>query len=109
VDTVFFSEKLAMRSIIQAYGGQGRKRKEEERRCRREEKENKVTMDASFDALVTVTQLGTGVSRTLQFRDISMNAPIDLAPSIPTNLGVAQCIHLTENEHGQCTISAWFS
>jgi hypothetical protein len=66
-------------------------------------------MNASIDALVTVTQL---VVLQLEIHDISMNAPIDLASpisSIPTNLGVAQCMYLPKNEHGQCTINAWAS
>lgn len=91
VDTVSFSEKVATRSIIQTYD-----RKEEELGCRREEEGKRVTMDASFDALVTVTQAGRV---TYAIVAITIKTIIDfhecLASSTP-NLSVAQCMCLTE-------------
>lgn len=72
------------------------KRKEEERGCRRGEKENNLD-GCAFDAFVTVTL-------HLEFP----YAPIDLHSSI-SNLGLAHYMHITENEHGQCTVDAWVS
>jgi len=92
VDTVSFSEKPAIRSEIQTYGQFGKGKGVSQGR-----EGEQLGMDATFDAFVTVTL-------HLEFP----YAPIDLHSSI-SNLGLAHYMHLTENEHGQCTVNAWVS